>query len=139
MLRSSAVPKHRIVATYSRDLPWDMQIAGKLTLASPTAVMAIFCCSVVNPDNGAPTNFVSRSPNKTIGYKDVDIQLTKNFRLPSGVEGYARVDVINLFNWENDAQGSIYFPDSNSTPKYTKGGPIDGLPLTVKLSTGVRF
>ena len=139
MLRSSAVPKHRIVATYSRDLPWDMQIAGKLTLASPTSVMAIFCCSDVNPDNGAPTNFVSRAPNKAIGYKDVDLQLTKNFRLPTGAEGYARIDVINLFNWENDAQGSIYFPDANSTPRYTKGGPIDGLPLTVKLSTGVRF
>ena len=42
LLRATAVPRHRIVATYTRDLFWGISMAGKLELATPTAAACDF-------------------------------------------------------------------------------------------------
>jgi outer membrane receptor for ferrienterochelin and colicin len=143
LLTSSAVPKHRLVATYTRDLPWDIQVAAKLTLATPTSAFGIFGCSngasVCNPYGGSVEAIESKAPHNTLGYKDIDLQFTKNVRFPYGTDGYVRVDIINLFNWANYDPAAIQFPSETSTPIYTKGGPIVGDPFTIKLSTGVKF
>ncbi len=142
-LKSSAVPTHRVVATYTRDLFWDMQFAAKLTLATPTSAFGIFGCAngvaVCNNLGGSISAIESKTPHDTLGYKDVDLQLTKNLRLPSGYDGYIRVDILNLFNWANYDPSAINFPAADATPMYTKGGAIIGTPFTIKLSTGVKF
>lgn len=142
-LTSSAVPQHRLVVTYSRDLFWDMQFASKLTLATPTSAFAIFGCqpgvSVCNAYGGGVGAILSEKPTGMLGYKDIDLQVSKNFALPSGFDGYVRVDVINLFNWNNPDPAAIQFPNQYAKPTYNKTGPIVGLPFTVKLSTGVKF
>ena len=137
-LKSSAVPEHRIVATYTRDLPWDIQFATKLTLATPTSAFGIFGCATVCGIDGSTVQIVSQTPHTTLGYKDIDLQFTKNIRLPSGYDGYVRIDIFNLFNWANYDPGAMTFLPG-SAPTYTKGGPIIGEPFTIKLSTGVKF
>ena len=138
-LKSSAVPAHRLVATYTRDLPWDIQFATKLTLATPTSAFGIFGCATVCGIDGSTVQIVSRTPHDIFGYKDIDMQFTKNVRLPSGFDGYVRVDIFNLFNWANYDPGAITFLSADSRPYYTKGGATIGEPLEIKLSTGVKF
>lgn len=142
-LRSSAVPQHRLVVTYTHDIFWHMQIASKLTLATPTSAFGIFGCqpgiSVCNQYGGSVGAILSKTPTGMLGYKDIDVQVTKNVKLPSGFDGYVRVDVLNLFNWNNPDPSAIMFPNQYARPTYNKTGPIVGLPFTVKLSTGVKF
>jgi hypothetical protein len=142
MLRATAVPRHRVVATYTRDLPWDMSMAAKVEVATPTSAAGIFGCP-----NGFPCGsyqgsvlYVSRPPNKTIGYKDVDLQLTKDFNFFRSASAYVRVDLLNVFNWANYDPGSaVDFPGYNAIPTYRKGGAIVGVPRTIKLSAGFKF
>ncbi len=144
LLDSTAVSKHRLVMTYTRDLPWDMSMAAKLSLSTPTSAMQIYGCqtsgvSVCNSYGGGVQTIVSERPKDTLGYKDIDLQISKNFKLPSGVDGYVRVDVLNVFNWVNYDPNLVSFPKFGAAPIYAKDGPITGSPFTVKLSTGAKF
>ena len=121
-LKSSAVPAHRIVATYTRDLPWDVQFSTKIALATPTSAFGIFGCPTVCGIDGSTVQIVSRAPHDIFGYKDVDLQFTKNVRLPGGFDGYVRMDVFNLFNWANYDPAAMTFLSADSRPYYTKGG-----------------
>ena len=125
MRRLTAVPRHRLVATYTRDLPWDMSMAAKLEVATPTSVGTNFPCP-----NGFPCGsyngsviYVSRAPDNTFGYKDLDLQLTKDIHLPFNSSAYVRVDLLNVFNWHNYDSSAVQFPKYNATPYYLKGGP----------------
>ena len=149
-IRSSAVPRHRLVMTGTLDLPWDMQVAGKLSLASPrTGYDFYWCwqgpnvpgCSPYNQYGGALAGIAALTPHKLIGYKDLDLQLTKNFTFLDRISAYARVDVINVFNWHNYSllrftNGADGLP---SRAYYDKNSAIIGSPFTIRLSAGVRF
>lgn len=139
MLASSAVPTHRVVATYTHDLPWGIAAAAKLTLATPTSAFNIFCCSNPNQYGGASGPIVSETPHEVFGYKDIDLQATKNFKLWYGVESYARLDVLNVFNFNNYDPAAIQFSKIGVGPTYNREGPIIGTPFTVKFSVGARF
>jgi hypothetical protein len=140
MLRSTAVPRHRVVATYTRDLPWDISMAAKLELATPTSAAAIFGCPNF-PCGSYQGNviYVSRPPDKFLGYKDFDVQFTKNFEFFRRIDAYVRVDILNVFNWANYDPGAIQFPNAAATPYYLHGGPIVGVPRTIKFTAGFRF
>jgi hypothetical protein len=80
---------------------------------------------------------------KVFGYRDIDLQATKNFDLSSGLSAYVRFDVINLFNWNNyvdyvtnyGANGQL-----NRTPViYNPTGDITGYPRTLRVSVGLKF
>jgi hypothetical protein len=90
-------------------------------------------------DFGGGTIFVSRPPNEFIGYKDLDLQFTKDVDLPYNSSGYVRVDVLNVFNWANYDPGAVFYPSYDVAPQYNKTGPIVGTPFMVKLSAGLRF
>lgn len=137
----TAVPLHRVVATYSRDLPLGFSMAAKLELATPTARYGIFPCP-----NGFPCGpyqgnvlYYSARPKDFLGYKDLDLQLTKDFSFFNALSAYFRVDVLNVFNWANYDSGAIEYPNAQTTPYYREGGPIAGVPRTVKFSAGVKF
>jgi hypothetical protein len=143
-VRATAVPRHRLVATYSRDLFWGLSMAAKLELATPQSATNIFGCPAgvqVCNEFGGNTTFVSKPPNKFLGYKDLDLQLTKDIALPLNGSGYLRVDVLNVFNWKNYDPVAVFFDGAHpdAPPKYNTAGSIVGTPLTVKLSAGVRF
>lgn len=142
LITATAVPRHRLVVTYSRDLWWGISMAGKLELATPPAAATIFGCpngEQVCNKFGGNTVFFSVRPHQFLGYKDVDVQFTKDFSLFHRASMYARVDILNLFNFKNYDPGAIFYP-TYEVPKaeYNKATFV-GVPLTVKLSAGFRF
>ena len=153
-LRSSSVPRHRLVLTGTVDVPWGIQLAGKLTLATARPYYAGYGCDnqpkpgctqnssgfFVNQFGGGFGGYVALTPNEFIGYKDLDIQLTKNFNFLNTFSAYGRVDVLNVFNWHNYSDTQFTFTNGYPTSvKYNPNGNIYGSPFTVRLSAGVRF
>ena len=149
--RASAVPRSRLVVTYNRDLFWGISSAAKLVLATPQSSFNIYGCvtgSVCNQYGGGTLAIVSKTPNNLLGYKDLDVQFTKNFSLPHQADAYVRVDILNVFNWHNYDPGATQFPiPAGATaaqllsikPIYNTTGPIIGTPLQLKLSAGLKF
>ncbi|MGH8133509.1 MAG: TonB-dependent receptor domain-containing protein, partial [Steroidobacteraceae bacterium] len=148
-LTSSAVAKHRLVATGSIDAPWGLLFAAKLTLATPVPVTTIAGCSLILPPGTPPgtscnafgTNaypVVATPKGVWLGYKALDVQVTKNFTLPRDVTAYLRLDVLNLLNSQNfdPTQSAYNYPNR---PTYNTTGPIIGVPLTLKMTLGVKF
>jgi hypothetical protein len=85
--------------------------------------------------------FAALTPDNFLGYKDLDIQVTKNFTFFNRLSAYARVDVINVFNWRN-YDAAIIDSDGRNIPvaaRYRENGSITGSPFTIRLSAGARF
>lgn len=141
-ITATAVPRHRIVATYTRDLFWGISGAAKVELATPSAAAYIFGCPAgqqVCNDAGGNTIFGASRPHNTLGYKDIDVQLSKDITFVGNLAGYVRVDVLNLFNWHNFNPGDIAVDSDTFRATYNKQGNIVGTPRLVKLTAGVRF
>ena len=150
-IRSTAVPRHRLVVTGTYDLPWDMQFGGKLALATPQAQSLIYGCQTgipgctgsVNALGGGTAGVSVQTPSGTFGYKDIDAELTKNFTI-AGYTASARVDVLNVFNWKNYAQSAYNFGTNPTTglpmkPTINPTGETTGDPFTVKFSASLKF
>ena len=108
-ITSNAAAKHRFVAAGSLDGPWGITFGAKLTLATPTPINAVACYGAQNP-NGAPCNFVAAEPpgnGKFViggdiwGFRDFDLQATKEFEFGDGYSVFARIDVLNVFHGKN--------------------------------------
>lgn len=145
-VRATAVPEHRVVATYTRDLFWGISGAAKVTLSTPNYATTIFGCdSACNPQGGS-TLFASRKPNGFLGYKDIDLQVSKDVTFYKSIGGFVRADVLNVFNFKNYDPGAVFYDTSvpgggtnyAATPQYNRATYI-GLPFTVKFSGGLRF
>ena len=128
-----------LTGTY--DLPWDMQLGGKLVLATPTPFYANYVCDnkprpgcslqngvYLNSIGGDFGGWVALTPHQFLGYKDLDLQVTKNFTLPEHFSAYARVDVINVFNWHNynDVRPAARQQSSRVGARYNTIGPSSG-------------
>jgi TonB dependent receptor/Carboxypeptidase regulatory-like domain len=139
MLPSNAVAKHRIVGTYSHDLPWNLVIAGKLTLATPIPVDNTYGCPGVCNIYGGSTHEVSNIPSETLGYRDFDFQMTKNFVIPHVIAPYLRFDILNVFNYYNFDPTADIWNETSVRPTFNGTGPIVGVPRTFKLSAGLKW
>ena len=142
LIQSNVVAKHRVVATGSYNLPWDMLLAGKLTWSSPIPAWFNQCLSggVFWPD-GAGCTPHTFDPGGT-GYKSLDLQLTKNFGLGDMGSMYLRFDILNVTNEDNlvDYVPGEYAPNGPQlTARYNPIGNITGFPRTLRASFGVRF
>ncbi len=150
LLPSTAVPKHRLVATGTYDLPWGLQLAGRGEIASSTNLDAILGCPggtfPATCNNGIGGNAFPigvKIPN-AIGYRDVDLSLSKRFGVYKDVNATARVDVLNLFNYTNyDPNAATWnyegtYPNI-AQPTYTANGPIVGFPRTVRLTAQLTW
>jgi outer membrane receptor for ferrienterochelin and colicin len=141
MLPSVAVPRHRVVVTYSHDLPWNFVVAGKLTLATPIPIDGAYgipnCPPATNQYNGCTVE-TSGQPSETLGYRDLDVQVTKNFEISHDITAYIRADVLNVFNYDN-FDPTAYIWNQTSTPTFNTTGPIVGFPRTFKLYGGVKW
>ena len=149
-IRSTAVPRHRLVLTGTYDLPWGFQLGGKLALATPQSSSAIYgCgpstpgCNPLNAIGGGTGGVAIVTPGGFLGYKDLDLQLTKNFTV-AGITAYGRVDLLNVFNWHNydPAANIVSSSPTTGVPNsviYNTAGPIVGPPFTIKFSAGLKF
>jgi outer membrane receptor for ferrienterochelin and colicin len=160
LLPSTAVPKHRLVATGSYDLPGGFTLAGRGEISSATYLDMIFGCPFIGPsppgvgstfptlcNNGIGGNafpISAKIPN-AIGYRDLDLSLAKKFNLFRDIKGTVRFDILNIFNYTNyDPNAATWTVKTSATfpspyyiieqPHYTANGPIVGFPRTLKLT-----
>lgn len=150
---SNAAPKHRLVTTGSLDGPWGFSFSAKLTLATPTPYNAIANYGAIGPngESGIPTAFIPRGGSKFLvggniwGYRDIDLQATKDFKIWGDVSAYMRFDILNVFNWKNFDDGAVLtsFGNSGTLPQnpvaYDKNGNITFVPRTARFTVGVKF
>ena len=153
-VRATAVPQHRVVATYTRDLFWGISAAAKVTLSTPQYATTIFGCAQACNTYGGEALFASRRPNGFLGYKDVDLQISKDLTFYKSVGGFVRADLLNLFNFKNYDPNAVFYDSSlpagatgaapygninlNARPQYNRS-TYTGLPFTVKFSAGLHF
>jgi len=146
-LQSTNAPKHRLVASGSWALPWDMVLGGKLTLSSPLPGYDYTCRP--QPASGPPNlgplgqacDDTSLTPHVKIAYKSLDLELTKNFKFGNDFSGYVRADVLNVFNNINLVnQNTVYAADGTvASHYYNPTGNIANSTRTLRLSVGGKF
>ncbi|ALN62087.1 tonB dependent receptor family protein [Lysobacter antibioticus] len=94
--RALGISKHRLVATGIMDF-YGMTLSGKLTLASPEAEESLNC--ITNGPNHC--YFQPYTPGDTIGFKQFDLALQKEWDTGTDFKFWVRGDVLNVFNWRN--------------------------------------
>ena len=165
---SPAVPRHRLVLTGAADGPWGVVLGAKLTLETVTPYFSPFggwncpnnppATRHTPPPDGsgscvAPTPFDSQYfYNSTyikgqhflfggtnFGYRDIDLQVTKNIDLPHGATLQMRFDALNVINFVNtDSQNGVLYPWPK-TPYRDPNGAIVGVPRTFKFTVNLKF
>ncbi|WP_250626184.1 TonB-dependent receptor [Pinirhizobacter soli] len=149
---SNAAPKHRFVSTGAIDGPWGFSFSAKLTLATPTPYNAVANYGLIGPNGeaGIPKTFVPGGSKflfggNIFGYRDVDLQATKDFKIWGDVAAYMRFDILNVFNWKNFDPAAVvtnYGSNGvlNSNPvTYDKHGNIVFVPRTARFTVGLKF
>lgn len=145
-LRSSGVPRHRIVAAGSVDTPLGITFSTRLTYQSP-----IYIKNFINsaaPFGRTIVGIETEGNGDRWGRRQVDIAATKYFDLPFLTDESRirfRIDVINFFNDRNYSG----FNNSPTDDTRTAGSPtifgertgfgVSSVPRTVKLSAGFSF
>ena len=133
--------KHRLVATGIADF-WGFTASAKLTMASPIAVEAINCYDVTVAGN---CYFDPFRADKTVGFKQFDMALQKEWDTGSSIKYRVRGDVLNVFNWRN-VSSSQYSNwrgwDGSADPNYGNQNTdpsIERPTRTFKLSFGLTW
>src|SRR6185312_13116100 len=100
------VPRHRLVATATFDGPWGFVMGAKLTLSTPNPDVNIadYGLPATGADHGAingagheavgifpPGNGRFLIGGKIFGYRDLDLQATKNFTIHDTLGAYVRI------------------------------------------------
>lgn len=144
----SAVAKHRLVVAGSNDLPWGLLLGYKLVLATPTPGISLACYGANTPNGCMPisatppgSHFLIGGP--IFGYREIDFQVTKNFRIYDNLNAYVRFDLLNAFNWNNYSDYIWNYGSNgvlNRNPvAFNPTGNILGTPREVKLTLGIKF
>jgi hypothetical protein len=149
LLSSPVVARHRLVTTGSIDGPWGLAFSGKLTLATPIgSVYSVGCPTVAACNNGNANgnNWLvagAGRPPETLGERNLDVAMTENFHISSFAKAYLRLDILNVTNtpiWDPNAEivNASFGGPANVT--YNRdGGPILGVPRTLKLTAGFSW
>ncbi|HVC16922.1 MAG TPA: hypothetical protein VNE18_06440, partial [Rhodanobacter sp.] len=147
----AAVAKHRLVVTGNLDGPWGFVFGGKLTLSTPVPDLNLACIGANTPSGCLPVSIAPPGNGrfliggKIFGYRDIDFQATKNFKVygSGGLNAYVRIDLINAFNWNNSVGYLENWGSNgvlNKTPvTYNPTGDITGYPRTLRVSVGMNF
>jgi hypothetical protein len=142
-LPSSAVPRHRLVITGSVDGPWGMLFGAKLALSTPTPDAAIEGCSDPSLCHGYNAYPVVGYFRDALQQRELDVQATKNLDITHYLSAYVRLDILNVLNTPYYDQGAAIFSPTPGKayppPMYNTAGPILGVPLTLKLSAGMKW
>ncbi|KAB7766059.1 TonB-dependent receptor [Xanthomonas maliensis] len=95
---AGGIPKNRLVVTGIYELPYEVKLSGKLSLASQTPRYGQNC--VAGNDQ---CYIIQYKPDSTLGYKEFSIAANKEWDTGAGVKFNVRADIINVFNWVNYA------------------------------------
>ncbi|HDS1654676.1 TPA: TonB-dependent receptor [Stenotrophomonas maltophilia] len=146
-IKSNGAPRHRLVVTGSYDGIWGITFGGKLTLATPTPGNDWACIAQAGNSNCLPTpTGVDPQGNgrfllggKIFGYRSLDLQATKTFKLAGDTELYARIDIINVLNFDNFSNLNYVKQNGKLLASYNETGDIIGTPRQIKAEVGFRF
>lgn len=96
------VERHRVVASGTLRLPWNVLASSIVTLGSGRPL------NVFNPGNGMPVDWYAQFPERraflpglNFAYRQIDLRLNKTFEIFGGQKVEAIVDAINLFDFVN--------------------------------------
>jgi len=73
------------------------------------------------------------------GYRDIDLQATKNFELGHGLALQIRFDALNILNFKNYSDTNDSYDGAKYNPYYNPIGNIYGTPRTYKLTADIKF
>lgn len=146
-IKSNGAPRHRLVVTGSYDGFWGITFGGKLTLATPTPGNDWSCIAQAGNSNCMPTPAAGTPSGnghfllggKIFGYRSLDLQATKTFKLAGDTELYARIDIINVLNFDNFSNLNYVKQDGTLLVSYNETGDVIGTPRQVKAEVGFRF
>ena len=142
---SNAASKHRFVATGTLRGPWGTTVATKITFATPLPKndLAFYLAPGQTFPTGSNGTPIAGTPPETLGYRDVDLQVSKNFDFAERSTLYVRFDALNVFNYNNYADYLVSWGANgvaNPNPvTYNRVGNITGVPRTFKMSMGFKF
>ena len=147
---SNSAPKHRLVATGVVDIPWDITLSAKLTLATPTPLNDLACYGATFPNGSGciPAAAIPSGGKRFMiggpiwGYRDIDFSAIKNIRITDSVNWYLRLDILNAFNYKNYINTTGNWGSNgvyNPMFAYNTTGDITGVPRTFKFTMGVRW
>ncbi|WP_246191508.1 TonB-dependent receptor [Pseudoxanthomonas gei] len=126
--KAGGVSPHRFVATGIYDAPWGITVSGKLTLATQAPRYITNCFDAPDFNN---CSFDQYEPDGTLGFKQFDLAVMKQWAASSNVKLRVRADVLNVFDWVNyagyddwrggpgDANLNFGTPNSQSLPTRT--------------------
>lgn len=138
--RSTGVPRHRLVMSGFTDIGWDTMVSAKLVLESHRPRDATNCNDAVSSDFCFYDPF---EPEGTIGYKQFDMAIEKQFDTGTDLGFSVRADVLNVFNWRNwnQFEGWRGGPGEPRNPNFgQRNGDEILLPTrTFKLSFGLTW
>jgi hypothetical protein len=142
-LPSSAVARHRLVMTGSIDGPWGMLYAAKVALSTPTPIATVEPCPMPAECGGYNAYPVVGYVRDFLQQRELDVQATKSFEFQHDLSAYIRFDILNVFNTAYyDPAAAIFTPVAGklyAPPMYNTAGPILGVPLTLKLTAGMKW
>ncbi|WP_127170752.1 TonB-dependent receptor [Xanthomonas euvesicatoria] len=95
---AGGIPKNRLVVTGIYELPYEIKLSGKLSLASQTARYGQNCLA-----GNDQCEIIQFKPDGTLGYKEFSIAANKEWDTGGGVKFNMRADILNVFNWVNYA------------------------------------
>jgi outer membrane receptor protein involved in Fe transport len=135
---SVGIPTHRLVATGTYDLPWEILFSGKLTLDSGAAFQYVDCLA------GDTQCVFRRIEPDDAKMRQLDIALSKEFRfglLPEDAGFRVRLDVLNVFNTRNWRNFELFPGNASTGPNPNFGNHLDGVHTTrtAKLSFGFNW
>jgi outer membrane receptor protein involved in Fe transport len=147
-IASNAVPKHRLVMTGSIGLPWDVVLAGKFTVETPIPVNDFTC--LVQPPAPAPGVYYPTGSTcqpwaatpPGLGYRSLDMEVSKSFNVRDVSTVQLRVDLLNIFNVKNYNQYNLGGNNgvvTHTSAAYNPIGNIDGVPRTLRMTVSAKF
>lgn len=137
------VERHRIVATGTVRLPWDMRLSSIVTLGSGRPFTGF-------PGGGRPIEWFAHYPERrsflipdAFAYRQVDFRLTKAFEMPNNQVIELTLDAINLFNFENysgfNQSMNLNAGQPTETPNPAFGLPTAQFTPTRTFQIGLRY
>lgn len=141
---SPGTDRHRLVMSGRVDLPWDFRLSSLITLASGKPFTGF------NPGSGGKPLWFEFYPEKhsfiipnAWAYRQVDLRLTREFRVVDDQVVEFTLDAINVFNFENYSSFNQTYRVNNGTPDAalnpTFGTPTAQFLPTRSFQVGLRY
>jgi hypothetical protein len=124
-------------------------MSAKLTIATPLPYNGVlgFAGQTYNYGEGSRPVAGSVQGSKFLvggkiwGYRDIDIQATKDFVISENdqTKFYIRFDILNVFNWKNFVDYTPTVGPNGFSVEYNDTGNISFVPRTARFTAGFKF